>query len=133
MSSDYWRGLGSQSGAGAITAGIAKAKTLLNRGANKGLRLALLNVLRVSNSQVPHEEGDLERDGGIAIDKDKMIGAVTYGRRADTKDYAVPQHERLDYRHDGGRNAKFLENALNSTRDDNRAVIAQAIREEMGS
>lgn len=132
MSSDYWRGLGSQSGAGAITAGIAKAKTLLNRGANKGLRLALLNVLRVSNSQVPHEEGDLERDGGISVEG-YTRAAIAYGRDAQTRKYAEREHEDMTLKHDAGRNAKFLENAINSTRPQSAEIIAAAIRRKMGT
>lgn len=102
-------------------------------GARKGLILAAENTLGVSNKQVPYEEGDLARDGGTSIDDETLRAAVSYGRTADTKDYAVPQHERLDYKHDSGRNAKFLENAMNSTRSQNVEIIAAQIRKGMGT
>lgn len=104
-----------------------KLSEAAEKGEGEGIQLALRNVLNVSSRQVPHEEGDLERDGAVVYDKETKMGAVTYGRRADTKDYAVEQHERLDLHHDGGRNAKFLENAFNSTREQNLQIIQQAI------
>ena len=92
-------------------------------------------MLNVSNRQIPHESGDLERDGATSTEATKTgaRGAVAYGRRADTKDYAVSQHERMDFHHDGGRNAKFLENAFNSTRAESADVIANALRGEIGA
>ena len=108
------------------------AKTRKNKGANIGLMRALRNVLDVSNRSVPFEEGDLERDGGISSDPDNLRGAVSYGRSADTKDYAVVQHEDMTMQHDAGRGPKFLENAINSTKDQNAEIIAKATREEIG-
>ena len=101
-------------------------------GARRGLMLAGQNTLNVSNRQVPHEEGDLERDGTVSEDDDELRVAISYGHREDTAQYAVPQHERMDYKHDPGRNAKFLENAMMSTRADNGEIIAQSARQEMG-
>jgi hypothetical protein len=115
-----------------ITAGIARAKAARDKGARRGLLLGARVVLNASNRQVPHEEGDLERDGGVSVDDSKLVAAVAYGRSAQTKAYAEVQHERMDYHHDAGRNAKYLENALNSTHDQVAAVIAQAIQGEMG-
>lgn len=127
MSEGLWTGVE------AIQAGLDKARQRKNEGIVQGLGIALQNTLDVSNSQVPHEEGDLERDGAWSVDKDALRGAVSYGRRSDTKDYAVPQHERMDYHHDGGRNAKFLENAVNSTREANLEIIGRAVRSKMES
>jgi len=123
---EYWEGL---SGMVAATKKVRDAKTA---GGVKGIRLALRNTLDVSNSQVPHEEGDLERDGGTSVDEKQMRGAIAYGRRGDTKDYAVVQHEDMTLHHDSGRNAKYLENAINSTRSQNLQIIGQAIKKELG-
>lgn len=124
----YW------SGVEGIVAQARKARERKTAGARRGLQLALRNVLNVSNHQVPHEEGDLERDGGTSIeDGERLRGAVSYGRSADTRDYAVVQHEDMTLSHDGGRNAKFLENALMSTRQQNAEILATAIRREMGT
>lgn len=123
------------SGAGDMVARLQAAKAAKNAGARRGMGLALRNILDVSNTQVPHEDGDLERDGGTSQEEANghVRGAVSYGRSAQTKDYAVSQHERMDYRHDGGRNAKFLENAMNSTRDQNAEILAASIRKDMGT
>lgn len=115
----------------ALTERIEVAKDRKNKGAQRGIQIGLRNILQVSNSQVPHEEGDLERDGGTSIDNEALIGAVAYGRNADAARYAVDQHENLTYHHDPGRNAKFLENAINSTRSANAEIIATAIRGEI--
>src|SRR4051812_3585583 len=106
---------GGISGVGDVVKNLRAANDRMRKGAAKGLGLATRNTLNVSNRQVPHEEGDLERDGKASVDDAQLIGAVAYGTTEQTRDYAVPQHERLDFKHDGGRNAKYLENAINST------------------
>jgi len=115
-----------------ITAGIKRAKDARDKGARKGLLLGARLVLNRSNAQVPHEEGDLERDGGISVDDGKLVAAVAYGRSAQTRPYAERQHEDMSLHHDAGRNAKFLEHALTETREQVQAVIAQSIKGEMG-
>lgn len=78
------------------------------------------HILQVSNAHVPHEEGILE-DSGDVSDPDGGSCTVFY----DTP-YAVRQHEELDWNHDPGRTAKYLENALNSEQD---ALLKIAQRE----
>jgi hypothetical protein len=120
-------------GFGGVDKFIANLKGLgvnVHKGGIRGMRLASANTLNVSNKQVPHEEGDLERDGGTSVDERNLIAAVSYGRTADTRKYAERQHEDMNLKHDSGRNAKFLENALNSTRAQNLQIIAEAIKKE---
>lgn len=114
-----------------VRANIERVKAARVKGGRRGLLLGAQIVLQASNQRVPHETGDLERDGGISADGDTV--AISYGRSAQTRDYAVPQHERMDLHHDSGRSAKFLENALNSTRDQVAEVLAQSIRSETGA
>lgn len=116
-----------------MVANAQRVKGRTHDGARKGLGLAGRNTLNVSNSQVPHEEGDLERDGGVSVDGERLRSAISYGRSADTAKYAVDQHENLTYHHDSGRNAKFLENALNSTRAQNLTLLGKSIKGEMGT
>lgn len=123
--SDYW------AGADRIGAVVKDIRARKNKGARRGLQLALVETLGRSNAQVPHEEGDLERDGGVSLDDDRLLGAVSYGRNADTKDYAERQHEDMTLKHDAGRNAKFLENALNSMKNEAGEIVAASIRREM--
>lgn len=120
-------------GADGVVAKMADASAAMRAGAVQGLRFASRNTLNVSNRQVPHEEGDLERDGAASVDEGELIAAIAYGRTAQTKDYAVPQHEDMSLKHDSGRNAKYLENALNATAPQNGQIIATAIRSKMGT
>lgn len=103
------------------------------RGMLRGLELGTRLILDVSNDQVPHEEGDLERDGAASVDGGTLRGAVSYGRDPETAQYAVPQHERLDFRHDAGRNAKFLENAFNSEANAVGQIIAEQTRKGLNA
>lgn len=65
-------------------------------------------VLEEANTRVPHEYGDLQDSGKVSVDAAELQAAVSY----DTP-YAVRQHEEMSYRHDAGREAKYLENSLN--------------------
>ncbi|MBF8191660.1 hypothetical protein ITP53_39400 [Nonomuraea sp. K274] len=86
---------------------VGKIRAAERAGANRGGRLAVEHLLQVSRTKVPHEEGTLERSGVASWDDAEMRGAVSY----DTP-YAIPQHERLEYQHDEGRQAKYLEEPL---------------------
>lgn len=117
----------------AMAKAMEKAAKNGRNGAVRGLELGARQVLDVSNSQVPHEDGDLERDGAASVDSTTLKSAVSYGRNAETADYAVPQHERMDYRHDPGRNAKYLENAFNSEAGVVSQIIAEQTRKGLGT
>lgn len=88
--------------------------------AKRGMLVAGEHVLGVANSQVPLEEGDLARSGGVSQDGGSGRTAISY----DTP-YAVRQHEDTSLRHDSGRNAKYLENAMNSERATALQIVAQ--------
>jgi len=109
---------------------LAKADLAFRHGAQAGVRLAGEHILQVSNQHVPLLEGTLERSGKVSepqVDGGDVVGAVSY----DTL-YAVAQHEDLTFHHSEGRTAKYLENAVNSTQGVALAIIAQAIRNELG-
>lgn len=120
-------------GTQAMAKAMEKAAKNGRNGAVRGLELGARQVLDVSNSQVPHEVGDLERDGAASVDSATLKSAVSYGRNAETAEYAVPQHERMDYRHDPGRNAKYLENAFNSEAGVVSQIIAEQTRKGLGT
>ena len=115
-------------GVAAFVANVNAAAERARAGGARGLGLGAQQVLNVSSAQVPHEEGDLERDGAWSVDPAELKAAVAYGRRADTADYAVVQHEDMSLNHDPGRNAKYLENAINSERPMVAELIAPAAR-----
>lgn len=109
--------------------GAAHALEELLAGALEGVTLAGENVLRKSNVHVPLQEGTLERSGTVEaeVEGESAVAAISYNTP-----YAVAQHEDLTYRHDEGRNAKFLENAWNEARDDTLAIVATSIRKRTG-
>ena len=109
-----------------IDAGASLSK--VRDGAVRGLFLAAEHILYESNKQVPIEEGTLERSGRTSVDGDSLRAAVSY----DTP-YAVVQHEDMTLHHDAGRNAKFLENAMNSEVQVARSIIAAQIRKALGT
>lgn len=89
--------------------------------ASDGLRKALEYALSVSNSRVPLEEGTLERSG--KVDVDGLDGSISY----DTV-YARRQHEELTWKHLPGRRAKYLESAMNDSREVMLRLMAVSVR-----
>ena len=99
----------------AVTAQIREA-------AERGLMLGAEHVLTESNKIVPHDEGTLMRSGGV--DADGLTAAVSY----DTP-YAVRQHEEMDYQHESGRHAKYLETTFAEEADTVGRIIQTQIRQ----
>lgn len=92
------------------------------RAASRGLRLALEHTLQVANTQVPLEEGTLERSGKVTVDG--LDGTISF----DTV-YAVVQHEALDFHHPvPGRKAKYLEDPMRTERDTMMQLMAAPLR-----
>lgn len=91
--------------------------------ARRGVALAGEHLLGESRDLVPLEEGTLERSGTVVVDEDKFTATVVF----DTP-YSVVQHERLDFQHAPGRQAKYLEEPFNRERDTMQALIAAQIR-----
>ncbi|WP_205314877.1 minor capsid protein [Nonomuraea lactucae] len=97
-------------------------------GAVKGLKVAAEHLLQVSRELVPHEEGTLERSGTVSADEANLRAAVSY----DTP-YAVRQHEELTWKHDPGRQAKYLEEPLNTEAATMMELVAAQIRRSLRS
>jgi hypothetical protein len=93
----------------------------VGQAASRGLALAAEHILTESRRVVPIEEGTLERSGATSVDGNRA--AISY----DTP-YAVRQHEELAYRHDAGRQAKYLEEPMLAERDTALGIVAEQIR-----
>ncbi|MFF1416571.1 hypothetical protein [Streptomyces sp. NPDC058280] len=89
--------------------------------AGDGLQRALEHTLGVSNRLVPLEEGTLERSGTVT--RAGLNGAISY----DTV-YAVRQHEELTWKHLAGRQAKYLEQPMNTERETMLRLMAVPLR-----
>lgn len=109
-------------------AGISAALAKQQAGVLTGLWAAGEHVLGVSNAQVPFEEGDLAASAAVSQDGTTGATAISY----DTP-YAVRQHEDLSMQHDAGRNAKYLENALQSESATVTAIVLNALKGRLGS
>lgn len=97
---------------------------LVEEAVARGLQAGADLLLDESNRLAPIETGDLIRSGRAEADEEEA--AVGYNTP-----YAVRQHEDLSYRHDAGRQAKFLETALNHNADRIIDTIADEIREHL--
>ncbi|QIK82988.1 hypothetical protein [Sanguibacter sp. HDW7] len=106
-----------------LTLNLGATKAALRTAAAAGLKVGAEVVLAESRKVVPIEEATLSRSGATDVDEATLTASVSY----DTP-YAVRQHEELDYRHDEGRQAKYLEGPLLEHRDQALAAIAQTIR-----
>lgn len=89
--------------------------------ASEGLTRALEHTLGVANTLVPLDEGPLQNSGKVIVNG--LDGAISY----DTK-YAVVQHENLTYRHAPGRQAKYLEQPMNTERETMLLLMAVPLR-----
>ncbi|MEV1204442.1 hypothetical protein [Microbispora rosea] len=95
-------------------------------GAVLGLKKAAEHLLEVSRELVPIEEGTLERSGVASVDEHELRAAVSY----DTV-YAVRQHEDLTLRHDEGRQAKYLEEPMDTERGTMLDIVAAEVRRSL--
>lgn len=106
-----------------LTLNLTGAARQIRQAGARGLFFGAEHVLGVSNDRAPIDEGALVRSGIASVDEARLRAAVAY----DTP-YAARQHEELTWRHAPGRRAKYLESALNDSRDEVRAVIAAQLR-----
>lgn len=89
--------------------------------AAEGLQQALEHTLGEARKIVPLDEGTLERSGRVVMDG--LNGTISF----DTI-YAVVQHERLDFKHLPGRQAKYLEQPMNTERNTMLQLMAVPLR-----
>ena len=125
-------------------------------GAARGLYLWAEHVLEEATRIVPLEEGTLMRSGvaSVSFGNAKVIveggegsegHVVREGMTVGTErgnshfaavsydtPYAVRQHEEMDYAHQRGRRAKYLEDPLNASGEAGKLIIAREIRKSLG-
>lgn len=102
---------------------VANVQNATDAGVKEGLE----HLLQVSLRLVPEDSGDLRSSGKVVIEG-RGKGSVQYGTTPETAQYALVQHERMDFKHPRGGQAKYLENAM--TREAKRIfqIMAQAAR-----
>lgn len=108
------------------TRGIRTATLRERRGAVKGLHLAAEHLLSLAQAVVPLQEGILQGTGATDVDDSALEASVYF----DTV-YAARQHEEVTWRHDPGRQAKYLEEPYVRSGRQLREIVAAAIRREL--
>ncbi len=82
-------------------------------------------ILNAAKQIVPHDTGTLQRSGSVKRDRAKGEVTIEFGPGG-AESYASVQHEREDYRHAAGREAKYLKKPFDAL---SPGIIAQARRE----
>lgn len=100
-------------------------RSLMGIGLNAGLQDAAEYLLEEANRRVPIESLELEQSGETSLDPERHRAAVSYHT-----EYAVIQHEK-SYRHDPGRQRKYLEIPWLARRPEMRDIIGRAIRRHL--
>ena len=112
---------------GSLDFGAAQAAIV--RGSAEAVRAIADDVFEESQRLVPNDEatgsGDLHDSGQVEVEVTAQgaTAAISYGT-----DHAVYQHERLDYEHDGGESAKYLERPLSEAQRTAGPKVAATIR-----
>ena len=79
-------------------------RRITKQSSKKATWSALDHLATVSKQQVPLDQGELMASCQVDVNDDGSEGTISY----DTP-YAVPQHENMNYQHQRGRKAKYLE------------------------
>lgn len=116
---------------GQIRARLEAAAEAMREGAADGLEEWAEHILQESSRLVPIEEGTLSNSGTTEVDRANLKAAVGYGRGG-SADYVVVQHERLDFAHDSGRQAKYLEQPWMASRAVGEQIVGDAIKRRLG-
>lgn len=107
----------------------AKINNLTKHGGKKATWSALDHLAAVSKDQVPLDQGPLKNSCYVDVAEDGSSGTVSY----DTP-YAVVQHENLEYEHQRGRKAKYLEDPAydSGVQKEMISLMQRAYQEEIG-
>jgi hypothetical protein len=101
----------------------AEVKRALTQAGRRGIRAAAEVIFAESQRRVPYRTRDLMNSGEVAmVDEDTV--AISY---KDTS--AAAAHENMTVQYEHGREAKFLENAINEKKSAAAAELARALRQ----
>jgi hypothetical protein len=109
----------------AVEARLRRFEADCRKAALNGCEDAAHELLTRASELVPIEEGTLLRSGRVVTGE---TGAAVGFGSGGSSDYAIPQHERLDYRHDNGRQAKYLEQPHRAMAGEIVTIIGKRVR-----
>jgi hypothetical protein len=116
-------------GVGLVMSNLRDARARQVKDGARALLIVGKLILRESNKHVPHEEGDFERGGRVTSDGVNVV-AVSY-RDTAYRGQADDLHENLELHHDEGRTAKFLERAMQATREKALKILGENMKMRM--
>ena len=89
-----------------VAANLPNLERALHKGVRRGLLDAGLEGLRLSQAEVPHDEGTLQNSGTVEVlsNGDVVLGYHT--------PYAARLHEHPEYRFQKGRKGKYISDPL---------------------
>ena len=107
----------------------AKISKITSQGTKKGTWSAMDHLAAVSKEQVPLDQGPLKNSCYVDVADDGSSGTVSY----DTP-YAIVQHENMQFQHQRGRKAKYLEDPVNDkgVQKEMLELMRRAYAEQMG-
>ncbi len=93
-----------------VAARLKDLKKALNSGVPKATLDAGLELMRLSQLEVPHDEGTLQNSGTVEL----IMGSVVVGYHTA---YAARLHEHPEYHFQKGRKGKYLEDPIRKNAD----------------
>lgn len=90
--------------------------------AMKDMELGAEAILSKSVDIVPHDTGTLQRSGHVVVDKPHSAVYISFNTP-----YALRQHEDMEWPHEPGRTAKYLEKPFEALKDAVNARIRRGI------
>ena len=136
----------------AALAGLEEAEASILRSIEKGMAVVVLDTLGESMRNAPILTGNLRgsgsaringqqvghttnSDGSNSVETDayspKGTETIVRGEVGFDCEYALVQHEHIEFNHPRGGKAKFLEDTLKEKSGDYEAVIGECIRGEL--
>lgn len=105
-------------GAGNVIRNLQKAQERMVNAVATGLYLEGNNHMGISKRRVPVDLGALKGSGYVTLPEVTATDVtVELGYGGPAKKYAIVQHERLDYNHPDGGQAKYLESVVDERRN----------------
>lgn len=105
-----------------VAANLENLPRALDRGAQKGTLDAAFEAMRLSQLEVPHDEGTLQNSGTVEAmpNGDIVLGYHT--------PYAARLHEHPEYRFQRGRKGKYISDPINR----NAAILNIKVQKGFG-
>ena len=100
---------------------------LAREAAMRDLELGAEAILTKAIDVVPHKSGTLQRSGHVLVDKPHNAVYVSFNTP-----YALRQHEDMEFAHESGRTAKYLEKPFEDLKDSVEARVRRGISRVLG-